>query len=208
MATKVIGKIVLYEPLSQDEIDAAIAGPDVVVFEIERRFQLTNIPQNLAAIIPTSFDTSVIDYVQAMKDFLDAASFVHLENAVIWKIKYDTASKEFNLKDSYIRTDVFSGKIAQTVISDGQLLNALFLTPGLEGIVETVVQLPFNEAISSGDKLLLENLGIELNTSAMGDLFTIVNQKVPYKVIFFQPDTVTTEKYVIDFELQNKTINV
>jgi hypothetical protein len=208
MATKIIGKIVLYEPLSQDEIDAAIAGPDLVVFEIERRFQLTNIPQNLAAVVPTSFDVSYVDYVEAMKLFLDAASFVHLENAFVWKIYYDVTDKEFNLKNSYQRTETNSSKISQTIVSDGQLLNAVFITPGLEGTIETVVALPFEEPISTTDLEALEAVGIELNSGATGSLFSVNSQKVPYKVIFFQPDTVTTENYVIDFNLQNKIINL
>lgn len=207
MATKVIGKIVLYEPLSQAEIDAAIAGPDVVLFEIERRFQLTNIPQNLAAVLPVSFDDPIIDYIDALKNLYDAASFVHLQNAVVWKIKYDAVTKEFDLEDSYKRTAIDT-TAAQTSLPNGQLLKAIFVTPGLDGAVQTIIDLPYNQVISNPHRESLLAVGIDLNLAVTGSLFSVKTQTVPYKVIFFQPDTVTTENYVIDFELQNKTIDV
>lgn len=207
MAIRSIGKIVLYEPLNQDKIDTLLASADTIVLEIERSYQMADIPQNLGAILPTQFDDVSVDYILALKRFIDAATFIHEENVMMWKISYNSSLKEFDLTSSYVR-DKKDTSGTLTAIPTNQLLQANFFTPGIDGLVKTTIDLPYNGTISTTDRDALLAVGIELNLSITGALFSIKTQLVPYKVEFIQPSSVTTEKYNIDFDYKNKTIEI
>lgn len=207
MAIKTIAKIVLYEQLDQDKITALLAGDDTIAFEIERRYILGEMPEMLTAILPTQFEDVSIDYVAAFKNIIDAATWVHEEAAIMFKVNYNSVGKEFDLTSSYVR-NIRDTSGTLTAITTGQLLEAVFITPGLDGPVSTVVSLPYNEIISLGDFTALQNVGLTLIDDALGSLFSFAEQKVPYKVIFRQPASEILEKYSIEFELQNKTIEV
>lgn len=207
MAIKSIGKIVLYESLNQNKIDALLASDDTIILEIERRYALTNSPGTLSAVLPTQFDDVTINYIDAFKKVIDASTWVHEENVLIFKIAYDADDKEFDLTNSYVR-DVRDTTSALGAIPTGQLLNATFITPGLDAPIYTTIELPFGEDILTEDRDLMLGIGLELNLGSTGNLFSIKTQKVPYKVFFSQPSSVTVDKYSIEFDLQNKTIEV
>jgi hypothetical protein len=207
MAIKPIGKIVLYEPLNKDKIDALLAGSDTILLEIERKYNLSDVPELLSAVLPTQFVDASVNYILAFKNLVDAATFIHEENAMIWVVNYDSVNKEFDLSASYVR-DQKDTSAAQSDIPTKQLLQAIFMTPGLDGPVYTSIELSYGQNISSTDKAALLAVGIELNASASGDLFTIIKQSVPYKVSFYQPASVVTEKYNIQFNYQNLTIEI
>ena len=207
MAIKPIGKIVLYEPLNKYKIDALLAGTDTILLEIERKYILGDVPELLSAILPTQFVDAKVNYILALKNLLDAASFIHEENAMMWVVNYDSVNKEFDLSGSYIRDEKDTSEKLSSIPSE-QLLQAVFMTPGLNGPVYTVIELSYGENISSTDKAALLAVGIELNATATGDLFSIITQSVPYKVSFNQPASVVAEKYNVQFNYQNITIEV
>lgn len=207
MAIKSIGKIVLYEPLNQDKIDSLLASADTIVLEIERSYQIADVPQNLGAVLPTQFEDITVDYILALKNFIDAVTFIHEENVMMWKVNYNSVLKEFDLTSSYIRDqkDTFG---ALTDIPTDQVLQADFYTPGIDGFVKTTIDLPYNSAISVPHKEALLAVGIELNLSVTGSLFSVKTQSVPYKVNFIQPSSVVAEKYNIEFNYKNQTIEI
>lgn len=207
MAIKPIGKLVLYEPLNHDKIDALLAGTDTILLEVERRYVLADVPELLSAVLPTQFEDLTIDYILALKHIVDAASFIHEENAMMWVVNYNAIDKEFDLTTSYIR-DVKDTSVTMSSIPTDQLLQAIFMTPGLSGPVYTTIDLPYNGTISSTDRAALLAVGIELNLSITGALFSVKTQKVPYQVSFYQPSSVVTEKYNIQFNYQNQTIEI
>jgi hypothetical protein len=207
MAIKSIGKIVLYEPLTQDNIDALLASSDTIIFEIERRYVLADVPDLLSAVLPTQFDDVSVDYIQALKDLVDVSTFIHEENAMMWVIKYNSGDKEFDLTSSYIRDEKDTNAVMSGIPTD-QLLQAVFVTPGLNGPVYTTVDLPYNGTISTTDRDALLAVGLELNLSITGSLFSVKTQKVPYKVSFIQPSSVVTERYSIKFNYENQIIEI
>lgn len=207
MAIKSIGKIVLYEPLTQDKIDALLAGSDTIIFEIERRYVLADVPDLLSAVLPTQFDDVSVDYIQALKNLVDVSTFIHEENAMMWIVNYNSVDKEFNLESSYVRDQKDTTATMSGIPAD-QLLQAVFMTPGLNGPVYTTINLPYDGIISTTDRDALLVVGLELNLSVTGSLFSFKTQSVPYKVAFVQPASVVTEKYSIAFNYQNKTIEL
>lgn len=207
MAIKSIGKIILYNTTTQAEIDSLLAGDDTIVFEIEKTYLIGDKPNQSGAVVNVDFAGSSPNYIEALKQIIDASSFLFEENVFVYKVKYNADDKEFDLEDSYIRTDKDTSAV-QGTIEDGQLINAVFATPGIDGLVFTTIELPYNEAISAPDKAALLAVGIEINLSVTGSLFSVKTQSVPYKVSFFKPDSVTDADYIIDFELQNKTIEI
>lgn len=207
MAIKSIGKIVLYEPLTQDKIDALLAGSDTVIFEIERRYVLADVPDLLSAVLPTQFDGFAIDYVDSLKNVIDISSFIHEENAVVFVVKYNSITKEFDLTSSYVRNSADTSAVMGTIVT-GQLLQAVFETPGLESSIRTVIDLPFGNTLDITQLNILKDLGVIIDPASTGDFFTISSQSVPYKVSFYQPSSIVTEKYCIEFDLQNKTIEL
>lgn len=207
MAIRSIGKIILYNSTTQAEIDALLSGLDTIVFEIEKTYLVGGKPNDFGAVISVDFAGSSPNYIQSLKQIIDASTFMFEENAFVYKVKYDVASKEFDLEDSFIRTEKDT-TVPQGTIADGQLINAIFATPGINGLVYTTVELPYNEPISTTDKDALLEVGIELNLSVTGSLFSIKTQRVPFKVSFVKPDSVTGVDYIIDFELQNKIIEI
>jgi hypothetical protein len=206
MATKIIGKIVLYDYLDKAKMDALLLSGDLIVFEIQRQFDYGTVPNNLVAVLPTQFDDVNIDYMTALKDVIDVSSWIHFENAVVYKIKYTVGTKEFDLSASYVRNKKDSSSVMQDIVN-GQNLIAVFTTPGLDGAIQTFIDLPYNQAISEPDIAALLAVGIELNLGSTGKLFSIKTQSVPFRVSFIQPAS-ALENYVIDFELQNKTIEI
>lgn len=207
MAIRSIGKIILYEPLNQGKIDDLLAGTDTVIFEIERRYVLADVPDLLSAVLPTQFDDMSIDYIQALKDIVDASTFIHEENALNFIINYNALDKEFDLTSSYVR-DVRDTSGTLGTIPTDQLLNATFITPGLDGPVLTTIELPYAGTISTIDRDKMLAIGLELNLAVTGSVFSIKTQLVPFKVVFSQPASVITDKYSIQFELQNQIIEI
>lgn len=206
MAIRAIAKITLYEHLDQDKIDLLLSGTDTITLDIERQYDIYDVPQYLGSVISTDFTTSGIDYLQGLKDVLDVATYKHEDSVVVWKVKYDESAKEFDLTDSFVRDQVDTSG-SKTAVTYGQLLKAVFQTPGFDGPVQTIIDLPYGDAISSGDKAALLDVGIELDLTVTGDLFSVKTQSVPYKVAFYRPDT-AAEKYVIDFSLTNQIIEI
>jgi hypothetical protein len=207
MALKTIAKITLYEPLNQDKIDAILAGTDTVLLEIERKYQIGVLPEILSAVLPTQFDDVSIDYIEALKLVIDASTWIHEENVVHFIIEYDSLLKEFDLTNSFVRDKRNTTSVMSSVVT-GQLLYASFETPGLDGSVKTLIQMPFGQTLDLDELNVLKDRGVIIDPASTGDFFTITTQSVPYKVVFFQPETIITEKYIIDFPLQNKIIEL
>lgn len=206
MAIKSIGKITLYKSLTQAEITAMLASTDIIVFEVEKAYELDGVPAYYGAVINSDFSGTNPNYIQGLKNIIDASSFLAEQNASIYKINYNTTTKVFDLQNSYVRNNKDTS-VAQGAIPVGQEIIATFYTPGISGLVSTEIVLPFGQSISVKDKTNLENVGIELNLSVTGSLFSIKIQKVPFKVVFSKPNAVV-DNYLIDFELQNKTIEI
>lgn len=206
MAIKSIGKIVLYEPMDNQKITELLAGSDTIIFEIERSYDLQDVPPIISAILPAQFYDVSIDYVESLSEIIDVTSWQHLENALIYKVNYDPGTKEFDLSNSYVR-DVIGTSGTLTAINTSQVLKARFTTPGLDAPVYTEIDLPYGDPISSMDKSNLTAVGIELDLTVTGDLFSIKTQSVPFKVDFFKPSGEILN-YVIDFNYKNKTIEI
>lgn len=207
MAIKTIGRIILYEQLNQDKIDGLLAGPDTIAFEVERRYVLGTMPEVLTAILPTQFDGFAIDYVESLKEVVDIASFIHEEDGIMFIVKYNSTTKEFDLTSSYVRNAPDTSGTMGTVTT-GQLLQAVFVTPGLENPVYTTIDLPFGQTLDVVQLDVLKDNGVIIDPTSTGDFFTVTTQSVPYKVGFYQPTSVTLDKYSIEFDLQNKTIEL
>ncbi|MBF05031.1 MAG: hypothetical protein CMP76_17275 [Flavobacterium sp.] len=206
MAIRSIGKIVLYEPLDNDKITELLVGSDTIIFEIERPFLLEGVPSILSATLPTQFDDVSINYIDSLKEIVDISLWQHLENVLVFKVNYNEVSKEFDLTNSYVR-DSKDTSGALTAITTGKVLKAKFITPGLDAPVITIVDLPYGQAISSGDTAALLAVGLDLETVVAGDLFSFKDQKVPYKVEFYKPESEVLN-YIIDFNYKNKTIEI
>lgn len=207
MALKIIGKIILYEPLNQDKIDAVLAGDDTVILEIERRYKIADKPEILSAVLPTQFEGISVDYIEALKLVFDASTWIHEENVVMYKILYNETTKVFDLTNSYIRNDRDTTSAMGSVAS-GQLLQAVFTTQDISGVSRTVIDLPYGEVLDIDQLNILKDKGIVINTSSTGDLITVSNQSIPYKVEYVQPSSVVGVAYNIEFELQNKIIEI
>lgn len=206
MANVVIGKIVLNENVDQAKIDDLIAGTDTLIFEVERNFEFQGFPNVLSIVLPNQFDDVTIDYIDALKKVIDISLWQHIQNSLIFKIYYDSSTKEFNLMNSYVRDSKdTSGTL--TAITTGQVLKARFSTPGLDETIYTDIDLPYNQSISTVDSDALKLIGITLNTGATGSLFTVINQKVPYKIEFYKP-IAESLFYTIDFNYKNKKIDI
>jgi hypothetical protein len=206
--TKVIGKIVLYEPMDQSKITDLLAGPDTVLFEIERQYALGDVPQTLAAVLPSQFDDVSIDYIEVLKNMIDIATWQHQEDAIVYKCVLDDGTKTFDFSESYVR-DSKSTSGTLTSVTTGQVLQAVFTTPGINGTVQTTVELPYGNPLSSGDLLLLRNVGLIIDDIAStGDNLIIETQNVPFKVSFYKPASETSIEYVIDFNLTNTIIEI
>lgn len=192
--------------MDQDKIDTLLAGPDTIVIDIERQYPLGDIPGVIGSVVSIDFPTGTTDYLASLKNVIDIAGFKHEENAIVWNVVYNISTKEFDLTSSYVRTQKDTSTAA-TAITTGQLLKAVFQTPGFDGPVKTVIDLPFGQSISAPDAAAMLAVGLELDLSVTGDLFSIKTQSVPFKVSFMQPDAVT-ENYVIDFPLNNQLIEI
>lgn len=207
MAIKPLARIVLYEQLNQDKITALLATSDTVVFEIERRYVLGKMPEVLTAILPVQFTDIAIDYMQAFKDVVDASTWVHEENAIMFKVEYNSVAKEFDLTSSFVRDVRDTSGILGNIVT-GQVLEAVFTTPGLDGPVFTTINLPYGQSLDVAELSVLKDNGVLIDPASSGDFFTVTSQLVPYRVFFKQPSAVITEKYSVEFELQNKTIEI
>ncbi len=206
MAIKSIGKIILYEPLDGSKIDDFLSSADTIVFEVERAYNLGQVPPVLSAVLPTQFDDVSIDYIDALKKVIDICSWQHIQDGLFFKINYNNTTKQFDLTNSYVRDSKdTSGSL--TAITTGQILMARFSTPGLDETILTDIELPYNQAISNTYKDAIKELGVELNATATGDLFQVVDQKVPYKIEFYKP-VAETLNYVVDFNYKNIKIEV
>lgn len=192
--------------MDQNKIDTLLAGTDTIVFDIERQYTIGDIPGVLGSVVSVDFDAVGVDYLQALKDVFDCASFKHEENAIVFKVDYDIPTKSFDLTNSYVR-DQKDTSSPGSAVAAGKVLIAVFQTPGFEGPVLTSIELPFDTAISAPDEAKLLAVGIELTPFGKGDQFSIDVQKVPFKVSFYQPDT-ALENYIIDFPLTNQLIEI
>jgi hypothetical protein len=206
MAIKSIGKITLYKSLTQAELTAMLSGTDIIVFEIEKAYELGTTPNYYGAVINSDFAGATPNYIQSLKNIIDASSFLPEQNASIYKINYNSTTKVFDLQGSYVRSNKDTSS-SQGIIPVGQILDATFYTPGINGLVATTISLPFGSAISIKDKSSLESVGIELDLSVTGSLFSIKTQKNPFKVVFSKPNAVVGN-YLIDFDLQNIIIEI
>lgn len=207
MAIKTIGRIILYEQLSQDKLTTLLASADTIVLEIERRYILGDMPEVLTAILPTQFDGYAVDYVDSLKEIIDITSFVHEEDGIMFIVKYNSTTKEFDLTSSYVR-NVPDTSTTMGTVTAGQLLQAIFVTPGLENPVYTTIDLPFGQTLDTMQLAVLKDNGVFIDLTSTGDFIKITSQDVPYKVGFYQPASVTLDKYSIEFDLQNKTIEL
>lgn len=206
MAIKVIGKLTLYESLTQDLIDDYVVGSDTVVLQLEQNFSNGLISNVDSLVIDSDLTGFTVDYFQALKDVIDRSVFKFFENSIVFNVVFDNALKSFDLTNSFVRTDVDS-TATQGTVTTGQLLKALFVTPGLESPVYTEIDLPYGQAISAGDNTKMTNIGLELNLGGTGDEFSIKIQSVPFKVMFLKPDAVT-DNYVVQFDKQNIIIEI
>lgn len=206
MAIKSIGKITLYNSLTKDELTTLLSGTDIIVFEIEKAYELGEKPNRYGAVINTDFAGSNTNYIESLKNIIDVSSFIIEQNVLIYKINFNANTKEFSLLNSFVRTEKDTNE-TQGTIPQGQILNATFYTPGINGLVATTIELPFGEEISSTHKDNLIFVGLELNLNVTGSLFSIKTQSVPFKVVFSKPSAETTD-YLIDFELQNIIIEI
>lgn len=206
MAIRTIGKIVLYESMNQDKIDAMLFSSDTIVFEIERRYALGEVPELLGAVLPVQFDDVSINYIEALKNVIDASSYIHEENAIVFDVQYTELTKTFDLTSSYVR-DVRDTSGALTPVTVGQILLAVFITPGLSKPARTMIELPYGQAVSVGDELLLRQAGIALAASSTGSSLVVDSSSVPYQVEFIRPE-LSLENYVIQFNYKNKTIEL
>jgi hypothetical protein len=196
-----IGKITLYEHWDAAKLAALIAAEETLYLEVERRYTLGELPETLTAVLPAQFGTTYMDYLIKT---IDAATFVHEENCIVWVIKTAaTGGMAFDLTGSYKRTGIDSVTGTEAV-EDGVELLAIFTTAGLRGDARTAVVLPYGEAISGGDITALDDVGIELAASPEGSAFTVTS-KTPFTVQFFQPSA-AVENYVIDFDKNNQII--
>lgn len=205
MAIKIIGKIILFETFTQSQIDDLIASTDTIVFQIEQNSSI-DVDVNESLVIDADLTGFSVDYLQALKEVNDRVSFKFFENVCYFNIQYNETTKVFDLSESFVRTNVDTS-VSQGSIVTGQMLEAYFITPGIDGNVYTKIDLPYGSAISSSDETKMLNIGLELNLGGTGDLFSIKTQKVPFKVMFVKPDAVT-EKYVINFNYSNQLIEI
>ena len=201
-----IGKITLYQRLDRATLDAMIAAGDDIILDVERRYVINNLPDNLAVTLPAAWPaTGGVDFVASLVNVVEAAGWSHEQDCIVWKVAYDDATKEFDLTDSYIRDSIDSA--VGSAVHDGTVLLARFVTPSLPASVSTVLTLPFNQALDSVEVAALMAAGIELELGATGTLFSIKTQKVPFQLRFYRPAD-ATKNYVMDFPLTDKIIEI
>lgn len=205
MAIKVIGKIVLFESLTQSKIDDLIDSDDTIVFELEQTCS-GDVRAYDSLILDADLTGFSVDYLQAIKDLNDRITFKFFENVCCYNIEYNETSKVFDLRKSFVKTDVDTSTSQGSIVT-GQMLVAYFITPGIDSNIFTKIDLPYGNAISAADEAKMLNIGLELNLGGTGSLFSIKTQKVPFRVIFVKPDVVP-EKYIIKFNKENQLIEI
>lgn len=200
-----IGKITLYQHLDAVMLAQYVTDGDTILLEVERRYDMQDQPDTITAVLPVQFDDVTIDYMEALGRTIDAASFIHEKDAIVWVVNFDDATKTFDLQDSYVRDAIESGTGAD--VADGTELQALFTVPGLPASVQFLITLPYGEAFPSDMKDLMAENGLTVNASAKGSLFTIEDQKVQFTVVFYRPAE-ETRHYIIDYNKANQIIQV
>lgn len=205
MAIRVIGKIILFESLSQSQINDLINSDDTIVFQLEQTCS-NDVRTYDSLILDADLTGFSTDYLQAIKDLNDRISFKFFENACCYNIDYNEISKVFDLRQSFVKTDIDTSASQGSIVT-GQMLEAYFITPGIDSNVFTKIDLPYGNSISTADEAKMLNIGLELNLGGTGSLFSIKTQKVPFKVMFVKPDVVP-EKYIIKFNKENQLIEI
>jgi hypothetical protein len=200
----IIARIILYERLDKAKLAQLVTDEVPLQLEVERRYQLGDLPDTLVASIPAEWGSDP-DYMDALGFVVDAAAYIHEQGSAVFVVNYAADTKVFNLAGSYIRTDIDSA--VSDPITAGTVLYAVFTTPGLDTPVTTQITLEYGTLISETYLDALEAVGIELNLGATGTLFSVKTQKVPYKVAFFQPADALLN-YAIDFNMNNQTIEI
>ena len=152
------------------------------------------------------FTDASIDYITALKNVFDASSFVHEENALVFNVQYNAVIKEFDLTSSYVRT-LRDTSLPGAAIPTGQILLAVFTTPGLDAPIKTVIELPYNQTIDLASISIIKDLGISLDKLSTGSNLIVTSHLVPYRVDFIQTES-RIETYIIDFNYKNKTIEL
>lgn len=151
-----------------------------------------------------NFTVDVADFDSTNKEAfyktIDQMTFPIAENAVIWKI--EKTSKTFNLENSYVRSELTSGK-GSSDIDDGVPLKVRFDIPGFVTSNFREIDLWYNTDFNPTDIDLLAEIGIDLTGN--GSEFTIDNA-VECKVSFSKPTSGVSEVYIIDYPNNNEII--
>lgn len=206
MAFKRLIKITLYDSFSQTEIDDIISSSDTPFVELDKNYFIGKTEDANSLIVPTELNGYPVNYLDALKKVIDISTFKYEQNLKVFIVQYNEIDKEFDLTASYVRTNIDT-TAAQGTITTGFEIEAVFVTPGLEGVVETTVTLPFNSPISTTDLAALTAVGLDMNFGATGSLFSLKTQSVPFKVRFNQPVT-SVENVLIKFPLRDITIEI
>ena len=201
-----IGKIVLYQRLDRAALDAMLTAGDDIVLDIERRYVINDLPDAIAVTLPEAWPaTGGFDFVESLVNVIEAAAWSHEQDCLVWNVAYDADGKAFDLSGSYVRTSIDSADGA--AIDDGSVLLARFTTPALPAAVNTVLTLPYGEALDSAELAALEVVGIEIELGATGTAFAIKTQKVPFQVQFYRPAD-ALKNYVMNFPLAGQIIEI
>lgn len=196
-----IAKITLYEAVDADKIQDWIDAGDKLIVDVDRSYTLADVPMGLVGVFPDQFTPFGNLYTEALKNALHAAAWVHAAGSFYFKVKL-TASKNFSV-DGYLWASDDVGDTSP--IPDGTVLLAEFTTPGLPDSVKTVIALPYNQAISPADFVVMNDLGLTLQAGSTGSNFRITG-KTACTVRFFQP-TDSTVNYLVDFNAENQIIS-
>lgn len=198
-----IGKITLYQRLDRATLEAMIAAGDDIILDVERRYMINNLPDSLAVTLPAAWPaTGGVDFIASLVNVAEAAGWSHEQDCIVWKVAFDAGTKAFDLSGSYVRDSIDSAD--GSPVPDNTVLLARFNTPGFPA-VNTVLSLPFNEPLDSGEVAALNAVGIELELGPTGTLFSIKTQKVPFTLRFYRPEF-ATKNYVMDFPLTDQII--
>lgn len=187
-------KVILDKYIDRDNLAAAIA---LGSYEVE-------VVNEFAAGLSETYIVDVADFDSAYKEAfyksIDKMTFPIAENALIWKI--EKTGKTFNLQNSYVRSELTSGK-GSVDLDDGVPLIVRFDIPGFVTSSFREIVLWYKNDFDPADVTLLTEIGIDLTGN--GSEFTIDNA-VECKVSFSRPISGVSEVYIIDYPNEREII--
>lgn len=197
---KVIGKITLFESLTQSKIDDLIASEGVVAIQVERNYSIDEIPGVISLIVPSGVGVGFLD---AFKEVTDEASWLHEENAYVFVAIWKESNKVIDLSASYVRSQKDTSVVAPM---EGKGYNLVLSVPGFDGNKTAVCELVWGLPIAPGEIAKAKLIGIDIAGS--GASIEFLNLPCNGFRATFSKASGEVGNYVFDNDFKEKVLGV